>query len=149
MLPVRCRDFRNDDLDGVAAAWAESWRSMALSIPSPLATEHGCRESIQRGVAAGWRIVVAQDGERTVGFLATIPDDRVLGQLFVSPIAKGRGSGAALLHLAMTDMPDGFWLRCAEANRVACLFYHAHGLRPERVEPHPVLGHPTVIYAWP
>ncbi len=122
---------------------------MTLSISSRLATEHGCRERIQRGLATGWRIVVAQGGGRTVGFLATTPNDRVLDQLFVSPTAKGRGIGAALLHLAMADVPDGFWLRCAEANRVACLFYQAHGLRPERVEPHPVLGHPSVIYVWP
>ena len=130
MLPVRCRDFRNDDLDGVAAAWAESWRSMALSVSSPLATEHGCRESIQRGVAAGWRIVVAQDGERTVGFLATIPDDRVLGQLFVSPIAKGRGSGAALLHLAMTDMPDGFWFAAPKRTGLPASFTTRTGCDP-------------------
>lgn len=97
---------------------------MTLSISSRLATEHGCRERIQRGLAAGWRIVVAQGGGRTVGFLATTPNDRVLDQLFVSPTAKGRGIGAVLLHLAMADW---FWLRCAKANRVACLFYQAHG----------------------
>ena len=73
----------------------------------------------------------------------------MLDQLFVSPDAQGKSLGTRLLRLAMAEMPGGFRLRCAAANPAACAFYEAHELRRSRIEPHPVLGHPTVIYVWP
>ena len=123
-MPHVCyRNFRNGDLEAVATVWLESWRSTGLD-------------------------VTAED-EQVIGFLATKPTEGVLDQLFVSPSAKGRGIGTALLKRAMTEMPDGFWLRTADANRAACAFYEAQGLRRDRMEPHPRLGHMTAIYVWP
>jgi hypothetical protein len=46
----------------------------------------------------------------------------------------------------MTEMPEGFRLRTADANRAACAF---SGLRRDRMEPHPRSGHMTAIYVWP
>lgn len=70
------------------------------------------------------------------------PTEGVLDQLFIRPSAKGREIGTALLKRAMTEMPDRFWLRTADANGAACAFR-------DRLEPHPRLGHMTVICVWP
>jgi ribosomal protein S18 acetylase RimI-like enzyme len=148
MRSVCYREFRDNDLEAVAKVWLESWRSIGLG-SDRLVTEAANRERIRRELADGWHVTVAIDGDRIVGFLATRPIEGVLDQLFISPEAKGCGIGTALLKLAMTEMPDGFRLRAAEANRAACKFYEARGLRRRGAEPHPAFGHMTVIYVWP
>jgi ribosomal protein S18 acetylase RimI-like enzyme len=146
--PVCYRNFRDGDLEVVATVWLESWRSIGLDIAA-LATELGFQERIRLELESGWRVIVAAEDEQVIGFLATKPTEGVLDQLFVSPNAKGRGIGTALLKRAMTEMPNGFWLRTADANQAACAFYEARGMRRDRIEPHPRLGHMTVIYVWP
>jgi ribosomal protein S18 acetylase RimI-like enzyme len=146
--PVCYRNFQDDDLKAVATVWLESWQSIGLDVAA-LTTEFAFQERIRLELATGWRVIVAAEDEQVVGFLATKPTEGVLDQLFISPSAKNRGIGTALLKRAMTEMPDGFWLRTADANRAACAFYEARGLRRDRMEPHPRLGHMTAIYVWP
>jgi ribosomal protein S18 acetylase RimI-like enzyme len=148
-VPSVCyRNFRDGDVEAVATVWLESWRSIGLDVAA-LATELGFQERIRLELESGWRVILAAEDEQVIGFLATKPTEGVLDQLFVSPNAKGRGIGTALLKRAMTEMPDGFWLRTAAANQAACAFYQARGMRRDRIEPHPRLGHMTVIYVWP
>lgn len=148
MSSVTLRPFMDADLDAVARVRLESWRSTGLDVVAR-ATEGGNRARIRDELAAGWRVTVAVEDKRIVAFLAAKPATSALDQLFVSPDMKGRGIGAALLKRAMADMPGGFWLRTAEANVDACRFYEAHGMRRDRGEPHPLLGHATAIYLWP
>src|SRR5580658_3872656 len=148
MPPVCYRDFRYDDLEAVATVWLESWRSTGLDVAA-LATEHEFQERIRLELETGWHVIVAAEDQLVVGFLATKPTEGVLDQLFISPGAKGKGIGSTLLKRAMKEMPNGFWLRTADANRAACAFYEARGLRRDRVEPHPRLSHMTAIYVWP
>ncbi len=148
MPPVCYRNFRDGDLEAVATVWLESWWSTNLDVAA-FATELEFQKRIRLELETGWRVIVAAEDEQVVGFLATKPTEGVLDQLFINPSAKGRGIGTALLKRAMTEMPDGFWLRTADANRRACAFYEAQGLRRDRLEPHPRLGHMTAIYVWP
>jgi ribosomal protein S18 acetylase RimI-like enzyme len=148
MRSICYREFRDKDLETVAKVWLESWRSIGLDSDRQM-TEDANRERIHRELADGWHVMVASDAGQIIGFLATRPKEAVLDQLFIDPEAKGRGIGTALLKLAMTEMPDGFQLRAAEANRAACDFYESRGLRRSGVEPHPAFGHMTVVYVWP
>jgi ribosomal protein S18 acetylase RimI-like enzyme len=84
-----------------------------------------------------------------VGLLALKPAAGVLDQLFVAPAAQGTGVGRSLLDFAKAQLPDGFWLRTSVDNLRACRFYERNGLRPGETQPHPALGHMTVIYRWP
>jgi len=148
-VPLVCyRNIRDDDLEAVATVWLESWRSTNLDVAA-LATELEFQKRIRLELETDWRVIVATEDEQVVGFLATKPTKGVLDQLFINPSAKGRGIGTALLKRAMTEMPGGFWLRTADANRPACAFYEVHGLRRDRIEPHLRLGHMTAIYVWP
>ncbi len=101
MLPVCYRNFRDGDLEAVATVWLESWRSTGLNVAA-LATKLEFQERLRLELEIGWRVIVATQDERVVGFLATKPTEGVLDQLFISPSAKGRGIGTALLKRAMT-----------------------------------------------
>ena len=109
-------------------------------------TEDELRARFAQGLDQGWSVTVVEMGGRIVGFLAMRPCDGVLDQLFLAPDAQGKGIGSMLLGLARVAMPNGFWLRTAAANKLARRFYEAKGLTIDRVEPHPVHGHDTVIY---
>jgi ribosomal protein S18 acetylase RimI-like enzyme len=148
MTSAHYRAFEHDDLEAVAAVWMESRRSIGRDV-AELPTLRENQDRIRREIENGWHVIVASENVQIVGFLACKSAEGLLDQLFISPNAKGRGIGTALLKRAMTEMPAGFWLRAAVANRAARGFYESHGLRPTRIEPHPTLGHMTVIYVWP
>ncbi len=145
---ISCRPARDDDLRAVAALWLESWLSIGLDLPTT-DTEESLRDRLAEERARGWRVSLAFIDEDLAGFLAITPADGVLNQMFVRPAAKGAGVGTELLALAQRDMPDGFWLWTAEANRAARAFYGRRGLRLDRLRLHPRSGLPMAVYVWP
>ena len=147
-MAVAIRPYREEDRAAVAKLWLDSWRSTGLPI-ARLNTETGNYDRIGRELAAGWRVYLAWDEERLVGFLALKPATQCLDQLFVSPEAQGQGIGRLLLDVAKDRLPNGLWLRTAADNRRARRFYERNGLRPSEEQTHPSLGHRTIIYRWP
>ena len=147
-MPVTVRPYRDEDRTAVARLWRDSWRSTGLSV-AKLATEVANYERIGRELAAGWQVHLAWDEDRLVGFLALTPATQCLDQLFIAPEAQGTGIGRRLLDLAKERLPNGLWLRTSANNHRARRFYERNGLRASETQPHPTLGHQTVIYRWP
>jgi len=139
------RSYRPSDLREVCRVWLASWRSTGVEVAVG-ASEDELRGRFAHGLDQGWSVTIAELDGSIVGFMAMRPCDGVLDQLFIAPDAQGKGIGSLLLGCARVAMPNGFWLRTAAANKSACRFYEARGLTINRVEPHPVHGHDTVIY---
>jgi putative acetyltransferase len=76
-------------------------------------------------VLAGQDVIVAQDGDRLLGFAAL--DGPWLEQLYVDSDAQGSGVGRALLAAVKEARPDGFCLRVFTRNTRARLFYESLG----------------------
>ena len=147
-MPIAIRPYRDQDRKAVAKLWLDSWRSTGLAVAVHV-TEAGNLERIERELAAGWDVHLAWDEDRLVGFLALKPASGCLDQLFISPEAQGSGVGRTLLDLAKLQLPAGFWLRTSVDNLRACRFYERNGMRWGETQPHPSLGHLTVIFHWP
>ena len=133
------------DLTAAAKLWFESWRSTGMNI-ALRETEATFEERIRQEFAR-WEAYLALEGT-PVGFLALVMQDACLDQLFIAPQAQRRGIGRALPEFAKQRLPDGFWLHAGVDNPGACAFYDAHGLRRVRLEPHPRLGIPMIVYEW-
>lgn len=76
-------------------------------------------------VLAGQDVIVAQNGDRLLGFAAL--DGKWLEQLYVDSDAQGSGVGRALLAAVKEARPGGFSLRVFTRNTRARLFYEALG----------------------
>ena len=148
---IAIRPYRDEDREGIARLWAESWRSTGLEMalrPSEAELYAYNIERISRELVAGWEVHVAYEGDRLIGFLALKPPGH-LDQIFVLPEMQRRGVGRALLDFAKTRLTDGFWLRTAADNLRACRFYERNGCRRGETKNHPSFGYLTVIYRWP
>ncbi len=78
-------------------------------------------------VDRGWTMV-ARDGGRTVGFLSR--DGAEVHALYLSPAARGKGIGKALLDEAKTARSQ-LSLFAFQANKGACRFYRREGFIEE------------------
>jgi ribosomal protein S18 acetylase RimI-like enzyme len=135
------------EYDAVARIWLESWESTGLSGPGDAGFE-ALRERIDREIAAGWELYVAEAGDALAAMLAIRPADHHLDQIFVAPAFKGLGVGKALLAFARTRMPDEIWLRTAVGNERAWRWYEREGFVRERVAHRPGLALPRAYYRW-
>jgi ribosomal protein S18 acetylase RimI-like enzyme len=146
---ITIRLYQHRDLNTAAHLWFESWRSTDLAV-AQLASETAMRERIDRELASGWSLYLAEnEAGELLGFLALKTQTKCLDQIFVAPRAQRQGVGQALLDFSKQLMPAGFWLRTAVDNIGACRFYERHGFKLSETATHPTLGHRTVIYSWP
>lgn len=151
MLPSSITALRNAtkaDLDAIADVWWESSRS-ADGAPADHPGVEQLRERIDDEVARDWRLTVAVQNGRIVGFLALKPQVAILDQLFVLPAAQRSGIGRALLDRAKAELAAGFTLRTLADNRAARRFYEHQGLTLALEGKHPRLGYPVCFYRWP
>lgn len=77
--------------------------------------------------AARWDIYLAEADGKPVGFLALVPAENQLDQIFVAPEKKGMGIGAALLVVARQKMPERIVLWTSAENTRARQFYEHAG----------------------
>jgi GNAT superfamily N-acetyltransferase len=145
MAKIVLRPFVLEEARALAVLWDASWRSTGIATATS-ATLDELSARIDREVAAGWIVTVAEAERELIGFAAVRLADAVLDQLFVAPSWKRRGVGKQLFDHARHQMPDGFWLRTAEANVEARRFYEQNGMRLVQLESHPVYGYETAIY---
>lgn len=115
---------------------------------SPMPSVSQLRDRIDDELSAGWDLYIATRSSRVVGMLAIEPRDAVLDQIFVLPREQRSGVGTRLLNAAKREMPQGFTLRIASANRRAARFYERSGLSHTGVGSHPVTGAPVQYLVW-
>jgi GNAT superfamily N-acetyltransferase len=132
----------------LARLWFESWRSTGTASGEDIRIED-LADRIAEEVQSQWDLTLAFRDDVLSGFMALRLHDRCLDQLFIAPDAKGQGLGSALIDLAKQRLPDGMWLRTAEANHPARAFYEKRGFRHTESDQHPRLGYGRVIYRWP
>lgn len=135
-------------IPSLAQLWLDSWRSTGTAAEEDVRVED-LAARIAEEVQSAWDLTLAFEGDELAGFMALRPSDSCLDQLFMAPAAKGRGFGGCLIDLAKTRLPEGMWLRTAEANHAARAFYEKRGFRHVETGKHPRLGYATVIYRWP
>tara|TARA_R110002020_G_scaffold83397_1_gene206813 strand:+ start:210301 stop:210747 length:447 start_codon:yes stop_codon:yes gene_type:complete len=114
------------DFPALANLWHDSWVSIGISNALDLDRE-GVRERFEAEAADRWTIYLAQIDNRIVGFLALLPADNQLDQIFVAPDKKGMGIGRALLDFAKQALPDRIVLWTAAQNIHARTFYEKAG----------------------
>lgn len=144
---MQIRSAQPKDYEEVAAIWYASARQMDGGAP-PLDSPASLVDRIARSLAKGWVLKVAIVDGCIAGLLATIPNDYVLDQLFVTPEAQRKGIGATLLDEAKRQLPDGFTLHTPVTNIAGQRFYKKHGLRALRDTAHPVNGAPIRYFEW-
>jgi ribosomal protein S18 acetylase RimI-like enzyme len=109
--------------------WATQWPAelAELMLASVSLTEmtDSWLSAIERPPEAAFRVLVATDGTRTVGFATTMPSqdddadptDGAIDQFVVDPAAQHRGHGSRLLNAcADTLRADGFGRACCWVN---------------------------------
>ncbi len=69
-------------------------------------------------------VLIAETAGKVQGFIAR--DQTEIGQFYLTPGARGQGTGAALIA-EMKTRSDQFWLWCFQANAGARRFYERHG----------------------
>lgn len=159
---ITIRTASTSDLDAVARVWHES-ASRADGAPRHMPSLLELRARIDTELASGWSLWVAERiaeriGERVaeglgedpgiVGMLALRTSEADLDQLFVLPAAQRRGVGTCLIERARQEMPAGFTLRTAAANRGARAFYEKSGLRLLSTGQHPRHAYAVCCYGW-
>ena len=138
----RAGGFR--DAAAIGELWFESWLSTRPANPGVSKAE--LVERASRELVSRWNVTVVEAGERLIAFLAIVPEEHRLDQLFVAPDVQGCGVGKRLLNLAMQRLPTGFWLKTDAGNARARRFYEQQGLTLTGTECKN--GHQRLIYAF-
>ncbi|MDB5471595.1 MAG: acyl-CoA N-acyltransferase [Caulobacter sp.] len=132
----------------LAQLWLDSWRSTDTANEEVVLVEDLAARILEE-TATVWDLTLAFQDDTLTGFMALRPHDDCLDQLFMAPTAKGQGLGSQLMDLAKQRLPNGMWLRTAEANHAARAFYEKRGFHHYDTDQHPTLGYSRVFYRWP
>ena len=144
---VILRSAQPADRDAIAAIW-HAGASLPGVGPAALPPLAELRQRVDQEFAEGWVVTVAEQRSEIIGFLALLPEQAVLDQLFLRPDAVGGGIGKRLFAVAKAAMPNGFTLFTRPGNARACRFYEAAGMQRLRAEMHPRFGDTIVFYGW-
>jgi ribosomal protein S18 acetylase RimI-like enzyme len=142
-VSLALRDATLADAEAIAALHAASWRSAYRGIMPDAYLDGDC-VSERRGYwiarladpTPGGHVLLAQDSEALLGFVAVWPDpgftfDAYLDNLHVSPVSRGRGIGRQLLGAVARRLANegrrSVCLWVFDANRRAFDFYRALG----------------------
>lgn len=97
---------------------------------------------------SGARIIVAENGGASAGFVTVDPVRRHLDQLAVRPDHQGAGVADRLMEAAKALSPDGLALDVNVANARARRFYARHGFAEVSTGTNPLSGLPTLSLLW-
>ena len=96
---------------------------------APVGLHDELRARLPREIASGdWSVFAAESDGVIGGLLAINLRDGTLNQLFVAKALRSSGIGKAMMDVAKTRMPDGFWLRTHTRNVKGHRFYEREGL---------------------
>ncbi|MEH6693561.1 MAG: GNAT family N-acetyltransferase [Hyphomonas sp.] len=120
------RPAKPGDYPALADLWHESWISIGISNAWDLDRE-GVRRRFMQEAEDRWEIYLAETDGKPVGFLALVPAENQLDQIFVAPEKKGMGIGSALLDFAQQKLPEWIVLWTSAENARARRFYEQAG----------------------
>lgn len=132
----------------LAQLWLDSWRSTDTANEEVVLVDDLAARILEE-TATVWEVTLVFQDDTLAGFMALRPHENCLDQLFMAPTAKGQGLGSLLMDLAKQRLPNGMWLRTAEANHAARAFYENRGFHHYNTDQHPTLGYTRVFYRWP
>jgi ribosomal protein S18 acetylase RimI-like enzyme len=135
------------DYPALADLWYDSWQSVGISNETDLSRE-GVRQRFYQEAADSWVLCVAERDGGRLGFLAMVPEEARIDQLFVDPALKGAGIGPALMTHAKSVMPEGIVLTTHETNLRARAFYERDGFVLTGIEPDAVHRRSKCHYVW-
>ncbi|MDP1555185.1 MAG: GNAT family N-acetyltransferase [Hyphomonas sp.] len=136
-----------DDYPALADLWFDSWISIGISNETDLSRD-GVRERFHAEAATRWRLFAAEREGMLVGFLALVPEECRVDQIFVTPEGKGSGIGRLLMDHAKSVLPARIVLVTHTDNRRARAFYEHQGFRLDRTEEDPVHRRQKCHYVW-
>ena len=141
------RPATQEDYPVLADLWFDSWMSIGISNETDLPRD-GVRARFHVDAAEKWQLFAAERGGALVGFLALVPAEQRIDQIFVAPEAIGTGIGARLMAHAKSLLPKHIVLATHTDNRRARAFYEHHGFTLERTEEDPVHRRQRCHYVW-
>jgi putative acetyltransferase len=141
------RRYEHSDWPALLALWIESWTETRPEIDFS-ARAPWLADLFASSLAAGARIIVAEDGQGLVGFVLFDPARKWLEQIAVAHRAKGSGVARALIGQAKQSCPDGFGLDVNADNVRALAFYRREGFVPTGEGTNPSSGLPTITMVW-
>lgn len=96
-------------------------------------------------------LFIAEEQGEILGYLSMNPQDGFVPALYLSPAARGKGTGRLLLDAAKAAHPDGLDLTVFERNTEALRFYAREGFveDPSRRDDKTEEGIPTLWMRWP
>lgn len=96
-------------------------------------------------------LFIAEEQGEILGYLSMNPQDGFVPALYLSPAARGKGTGRLLLDAAKAAHPDGLDLTVFERNTEALQFYAREGFveDPSRRDDKTEEGIPTLWMRWP
>jgi putative acetyltransferase len=142
----RLRPYRASDEDPVIELWFRTWQQAypAIDFAARLET---WRIRWRNELAPTARIVVAEQGSKTIGFV-TVDATGYLDQLVVDPDSWGSELGNALITEVKQMSPDGITLLVNTDNTRAIRFYTRNGFAHTHDDVNPVSGRPVYGMAW-
>lgn len=95
-------------------------------------------------------LFIAEEQGQILGYLSMNPQDGFVPALYLSPDARGRGTGRLLLDAAKAARPEGLELTVFERNTDALRFYVREGFveDPTRRDDKTDEGIPTLWMRW-
>lgn len=142
----KLRPYRASDEDSVIELWFRTWQQAYPEIDFAARLE-AWRIRWRNELAPTARIVVAEQGSKTIGFV-TVDTTGYLDQLVVDPDSWGSELGNALITEVKRMSPGGITLLVNTDNARAIRFYTRNGFAHTHDDVNPVSGRPVYGMAW-
>ena len=118
---MQIRQFRHSDRAPCAAIYELAWQEIFPGNQRPISVEDFDNET------QGEHILVAEEGNKVVGFASVWTQGSFLHHLHVDPRYRRRGAGSALLKSVVRLADSDVSLKCQIDNVVALKFYKRRG----------------------
>jgi putative acetyltransferase len=141
------RPYADADWPALLALWIESWTLTRPEIDFS-ARAPWLADLFASSLAAGTRIIVAEDAQGLVGFVLFDPARKWLEQIAVASRGKGSGAARALIGEAKQACPEGFGLDVNGDNFRALAFYRREGFVKTGEGKNALSGLPIVALRW-
>jgi GNAT superfamily N-acetyltransferase len=126
-MPLAIRRGGPADASAAADLWLRAREAAVPAIPPPVHDADEVRGYFAQRVVTECELWLAEeDPSRALAGILVLDGDWV-DQLYVDPLATGRGIGSALLHQAKRERPNGLKLWTFQSNAGAQRFYLRHG----------------------
>ena len=125
-MALAIRRGRPSDARAAADLWLRAREAAVPAIPPPVHDADEVRDYFAGRVVAECELWVAEE-DRGAPVAILVLDGEWVDQLYVDPLATGRGIGSALLDHAKRERPAGLKLWTFQSNADAQRFYLRHG----------------------